>query len=414
MKEENLRKKTNYKLSIVASKLKNKIANLKKGKLNLFKILILIIVVLFSFFSGYIFGNKNNKMKNVVVDKNISKFIENYNYIIDNYYKEVARDSLVDNAIAGMMNSLDDPYSVYLDKDNNMNNTLDGSYSGLGVAVSKADDGHYIKIKAVFENSPAFKAELKEGDIIVKINNSDTYDMPLSQFSGLVLNNKDNEYELHIIRGEEKITKSLNRQSITIDSVSSKVIEEGNKKIGYIYISVFANNTASQFLNKIQELESLKIDGLIIDVRNNTGGYLTAVEKILKHFLTNKQIIYQMQKGSKITKVYGAAKKNKEYDIVLVGNGYSASASEILIAGLKDNLNSIYVGEKSYGKGLVQEVVTLSNGQQYKITTKKWLTPKGSFINDTEGIIPDIEVNNRDINVDSQLNEAIKHIIQGN
>lgn len=392
------------------SKFKSKVI-----ELNILKKIIFMMVVIFAFVLGYMLGNENNRIKNVVVDKHITKFIENYNYIIDNYYKEVDRDDLIDNAIAGMMNSLDDPYSVYLDSDtNNMDITLEGSYKGLGIAVSKAEDGHYIKIVAIFENSPAFNVGLKVGDVIEKINDNDTYDMPLSQFSELVLSDKEKEYKLYIARGEEKITKTLNKQTITIDSVSSKIIEEGNRKIGYIYISVFANNTASQFLNKLKELESSKIDGLVIDVRNNSGGYLNAVEKILKHFLTSKQIIYQMQKDSKITKVYGASEKNKEYDIILIGNAYSASASEILIAGLKENLNSKYIGEKSYGKGLVQEVVTLSNGQQYKITTKKWLTPKGSFINDTKGIIPDVEINNSDINVDAQLNEAIKCITQGN
>ena len=138
-------------------------------------------------------------------------------------------------------------------------------------------------------------------------------------------------------------------------------------------------------------LEDEEIDSLIIDVRSNTGGHLTAVEEILNNLLTNRQITYQLDKSGEVTKYYGKLNENKKYRIVLLGDSYSASASEVLISSLRENLDAKLVGEKTYGKGTVQELITLSNGQQYKITTKKWLTPDGNWVNDTEGILPDVE-----------------------
>lgn len=420
MEKQYLKAKKMCKLKMrkVINNFKRKIRDIKNHKLTVLETLFLLLIIsVASFFSGYIYNNrKNTEQKLVVVDKYISKFIENYNYVIENYYEDVDKGELIDGAIAGMMDSLDDPYSAYLDSSTsmNMNITLNGSYNGLGVAVSKSDDDHYVEVVAVFKDSPAFKANLKEGDIIKKVNDIDIYDMSVADFSNLVLTNKDDNYNLEILRDGKEITKSLEKHTVTIDSVTSKLIEKNDKKIGYIYISVFASNTALQFLKELNDLELTKLDALIIDVRNNTGGHLKSVEKILKHFLTKKQIIYQMQKGRDIMKFYGAAKENKDYEIVIIGNCYSASASEILISGLRENLNSKYIGEKSYGNGTVQEVVTLSNNKQYKITTKKWLTPNGNFVSDTKGIFPDIEVKATGTDLDIQLNEALDYLLQTN
>ena len=152
-------------------------------------------------------------------------------------------------------------------------------------------------------------------------------------------------------------------------------------------------------------------------MRGNTGGHLTAVDSILDLFLNDTQIMYQFEQNGKITKTYGTGKENKNYEIILLGDEVSASASEVLISSLKENLNSILVGKKTYGKGTVQELVTLSDGTKYKITVKKWLTPKGNWINDTEGIKPDIEIEldskyyeTYDLDDDTQFQAALKYI----
>ena len=405
---------------------KNKIFNYfkynEKHKIGQIETIFLLVLTFHcSFLLGFYFHDKFKSDKTVLLDSHLNKFIDNYNYIVDNYYQDVDKNVLIDDAIEGMMKALDDPYSVYLDnsKNSNANISLNGVYRGLGLAITKDNVNNYIKVVGVIRGSQAEKSGIIEGDIIKRIDNNDTSSLSITDFSSLIIKSKEDEFTLLINRdGTEQII-SIEKGSVVIDSVISDVIKLENLSVGYIYISVFASNTASQFLNELKKLEKSNIDYLIIDVRNNTGGHLTTVEKILKCFLTNKQIIYQLQKNNKATKIYGNAKSNKKYPIILMGNEYSASASELLISALKENLNCKFFGKKTYGKGTVQEMITLDSNNKYKITTKRWLTPRGNWVNDTEGISPDYIIDtesyyydDNDINKDSQLNSAIQYILK--
>lgn len=385
-------------------------------------IILLIITMTVSMSLGMIIVGHKNKTKPIEApkDKYLETFIENYNFIVDNYYQEVDREKLINDAIAGMMNTLDDPYSAYIEGDeaDNFNINLQGSYQGLGVSIVKDPETNYIMIYYTFANSPADKAGLKSGDIIKKVDDTLTDTIETSEFSSQVLKSDKMDYTLTIIRDGEEFEVNIKKENVTIDSVKSEIIEKENHKIGYIYMSIFASNTAEQFKQKLKELEAENIDSLIIDVRSNTGGHLTAVEDILKSLLTTKQITYKLNENENISEYYGSQLKNKDYEIVLLGDKYSASASEVLIYSLKDNLNSKLIGTKTYGKGTVQELITLPSGEQYKITTKKWLSPNGSWVNDTEGIEPDIEVimddkyyETYDSEDDNQLQTAIDYII---
>ena len=354
--------------------------------------------------------------KEVKYDENLATFIDNYNYIVDNYYKKVNKKELIDDAIAGMMKTLDDPYSVYLTDDENrsINITLNGKYQGLGLMIGKKSDGNIV-VAGVFKESPADKAGILEGDIIIKLDDKDVSSMDVSDFSNYVAKSKNTEFKLTILREDENKEITVSKNKVEIDSVYSNTIDYNNKKVGYIYISLFAANTYEQFYNKLSVLEKNGIDALIIDVRGDSGGYLTTVDSILKVFMTKKQVVYQLKKGSNVSKTYGVAKKNKKYKIVLLGDENSASASELLIAGIRENYNdSVFVGKKTYGKGTAQEMVSLDSNNKYKITTKKWLTPKGNWINETEGIIPDIEIDTEEISFgdvgynDAQLNKALE------
>lgn len=367
---------------------------------------------------GFNLSHKSSNKEEVEYDENLTTFIDNYNYIVNNYYKEVDKKQLVDDAIAGMMKTLDDPYSVYMSEEQtkNINIALNGEYKGLGLVISK-DEGGNIVVAGVFENSAADKAGILEGDIIKKVNDKDIKDMEPSDFSNYVMKSTDNEFKMIILREGEEKELTVTKSNVEIDSVSSKVIEENNHKIGYIYILMFAANTAEQFSKKLNEIEKDGIDSLIIDVREDSGGYLTTVDSILKKFMTKKQVIYQLKKDKRVIKEFGKAKENEKYRIILLGNENSASASELLISGIRENYdNSIFIGKKTYGKGTAQEMVSLDANNKYKITTKKWLTPKGNWINDTEGIIPDIEVDTETISFgnteydDSQLKRAIEEL----
>lgn len=385
-------------------------------------IILLIITMTVSMSLGMIIVGQKNKVKKPEEpkDKYLETFIENYNFIVDNYYQDIDKQQLINDAIAGMMNTLDDPYSAYIEGDeaDNFNINLQGSYKGLGVSIVKDPETNYIMIYYTFDNSPAAKAGLKTGDIIKKVDDTLTDTIETSEFSSQVLKSEKNDYTLTIIRDGEEFEVNISKENVTIDSVKSEIIEKEDKKIGYIYMSIFASNTDIQFKQKLEELETEGIDALIIDVRSNTGGHLTAVESILKSLLTKKQVTYKLDDNGNISEYYGSLNKNKDYEIVLLGDKYSASASEVLIYSLKDNLNSKLIGTKTYGKGTVQELITLPSGVQYKITTKKWLSPKGSWVNDTEGIEPDIEVEmneeyyqNRDNDHDNQLQTAIDYIL---
>lgn len=360
----------------------------------------------------------NNKEEDPYLDE----FIENYNYILDNYYKEIDKEDLINNAISGMMDSLDDPYSVYMDETeyNNFNITLDGSYEGIGVQIVKDEETGYIKVSSVFDNSPASDAGLKANDLIISMDDEEVKDMDASEFSSMVRKSNKSEFDFKILRDNEEKNIHIVRRVVTLDSVTSETYEIAGKKVGYIYIGIFALNTDKQFKEKLIELEKDGIDYLIIDVRSNTGGHLTAVDSILDMFLSENQIMYQFDQNNNVTKTTGKGHDEKKYKIILLGDSASASASEVLIAGLRENLDCVFIGKKTFGKGTVQQLISLTDGQQYKITVKKWLTPKGNWVNDTEGYIPDIEIDlsekyleTQSDDDDTQLQRAFEYIKTG-
>ena len=172
-------------------------------------------------------------------------------------------------------------------------------------------------------------------------------------------------------------------------------------------MSIFAANTYNQFKENLESLEKQGIDSLIVDLRDNSGGELNTATNIISLFMNKEKVIYQIEdKNGNVEKTYSKGKKDKTYPIVVLVNNNTASASEVLTAALKDNLNAKIVGEKTFGKGTVQTVMNTSTGEQYKLTTKKWLTPNGEWINE-KGIEPDVEVKiSKD--KDNQLDEAIK------
>lgn len=387
-------------------------------------IILVVITCVFSFFAGssytrmkYI-GNAYNQ-EEIELSEELETFVLNYQHIIDNYYEELDEEKLLDAAFSAVVAELNDPYSIYMNESDysNLNINLEGNYEGLGIAIYKEKVDDHVIISSVFENSPAYEAGLKENDVILAVNGKSTMDLETSEVSDLILNGKESEYELTILRdGEEKKIK-ISKSNVEIKSIEYRMYERNNKKIGYIYVSIFANNTYSQFKLALEDLEKQGMEALIIDVRSNTGGHLTAVYKMISLFVDSSHIAYQLEQDGKKEPVYSTGKTNKTYPIVFIADSYSASASEVLIGSLKDNLGAKLVGTKTYGKGTVQEMITLENGDQYKITTMKWLTPKGTWVNDTNGIIPDIEVtlsekfieNPIDEN-DNQLEAALKEI----
>ena len=333
-----------------------------------------------------------NKDKSYNNDKYLKNFVKNYNYVLDNYYEEVDKNKLINGAIKGMINTLDDDYSYVIDENDsdNFNIQLDGEYQGIGVEILGLDDGK-IYVYSVFEDSPADKAGLKSGDILKKVDDMDCVGKAANDISKYIRNSKNNEFKIIIEREGSEKELSLKKESVTIKPVKSKIFNKNNKKIGYIYINIFSNVAVTQFKKELDKLEKENIDSLIIDVRDNSGGHLTTATRIISLFIDSKHIMYQTNTKGKIKKYYSTGTKTKKYPIVILQNKNSASASEMLSAALKEEYNATVVGETSYGKGTVQELSNLDDKTEYKITTKLWLTPKGNSING-KGVKPDVSV----------------------
>lgn len=378
-------------------------------------VFLIIVTCLISLIVGYSLNNKNNK--DTLEDETLKEFIDTYNEILNKYYENIDRKELLNGAVNGMLSTLD-KYSTVVDKTENENFylTLEGSYNGIGVEIVKYNKN--ITVVGVLENSPASRAGLQAGDIIRKIDDKDLTDKETSDLSDYVRkNSKKNKYTLVIERNSESLTYEIEKENVIIKSVLSEIIEKENKKIGYIYISIFSNTTASQFIKQLDELEKKGIDSLIIDVRENTGGHLSTLISMLSKMLAEDKVMYQINKNDEITKYYSMGKENKTYPIVVIQNKNSASASELFAISLRENLGAVVVGETSYGKGTIQEYNYLSNGDMYKYTTKEWLSPNGNYINE-KGVVPDIEISLDDTynndptdENDKQLQTAINQIV---
>ena len=366
----------------------------------------------------------------LAVTKDLKKVVDTYYAIVDNYYGELDRDKLIDGAVEGMISSVGDTFTSYSDTDStsSFDETINGSYEGIGCTVATLEDGT-ISVIDMFEDSPSYKAGLKVGDIILKVDGESYEGKNSNDISNYIKNSGKSKIVLTVKRDNEEKDISINLSKVEIPHVSGKVIEQDSKKIGYIKISLFASNSYKQFKNKLDELEKSNIDDLIIDVRDNSGGYLSSVTDICNLFLDKGKVIYQLEdsKGKVIyqledskgkVKKKDTTKEKRKYDIVVLINGGSASASEILASAIKESYGGDIVGTNSYGKGTVQQTKKLLDGSMIKYTTQKWLTPDGNSINEV-GVTPTkvVELNEEYFNNpttenDNQLQEAIKLILE--
>lgn len=356
-----------------------------------------------------------NKGKNYfVLSKELAKFVDAYDAIVNNYYKEVDKDKLVESAINGMVSSVGDEYTSYSDKDvtDNFNEAVNGKYMGIGALIMKSEND--LVIYKVFEDSPSYKAGLKDGDIILKLDDKDTKDMSVNDIASIVKNDDNKEVKLLVKRGEENLDITIVKDKVELPVVSGKVINHNDKKIGYISLSIFSSVASEQFNKQLVKLEKEGISGLVIDVRGNSGGYLTTVTDIVSYFLKKGDIIYKLEVNDKVTVRKDKTKESRDYPVAVLIDKNSASASEILASSIKESYNGYVVGTNSYGKGTVQQTLVLSDGSMIKYTIEKWLTPLGNWINE-EGVVPTNYVelsseylNNPVFENDNQLNKALE------
>ncbi len=408
-------KKKNSHIKNTFKKVKNKLWPDEYSSFNIPEVIMLVII---SILFGVVVGCILTYSKAFTVENSSyeSELLSTYQKIRDNYYDEVSEKELLNAAINGMIGALDDPYSYYMDNNTteNFNQKIDGSYVGIGTTVLH-DENDGNKVTDIFEESPADKAGVKVGDIFLSIDGTDVRYMSLNEISDYIKGSANTSSNFVFIRNGKNIEITITRDVVNIPSVSSKIIEGNNKNIGYIFVDTFASNTYKQFKNNLTSLEKQKIDSLIIDVRNNPGGHLSQVEDILSLFFNKKTVLYQIETKDKVEKIYASSRKTRSYDVVVLINESSASASEILASCFQENYKkATIIGTTSYGKGTVQKSLELSTGSSLKYTTEKWLTSKGNWIND-KGVVPDIvveqgeeyETNPSDEN-DLQLQKALE------
>ena len=393
------------------------------NKQNTKNYLTLACVVIFSMMLGSVITIliKGDASKDVltaqpVVRKNSKKanfdpIYETYEAIMKEYYKEVDSDKLIDGAISGMLESLDDKHTMYFDKKakEDFDTELTGSYYGIGAQIQLTEEKR-VKIVRIFNDTPAEKSGLKVGDIFVKIDGESTEGMDATAVANKLRSSKVKEADIIIERDGEEMEFKVTKENVTLYSVSSEMLD-GN--IGYIGVSIFGQNTYSQFKEALEKLEKDGSKSLIIDIRGNSGGYLATVAKMLELFLDEDKVLFQMQTNEGTVTYKSSSKEKRDYPIVVLVDENSASASEIMTAAMKEEYGSAIVGKKTYGKGTVQITKDLSNGTMIKYTIEKWLTPSGKNI-DGEGIEPDHEVdlsedymNDPSDENDSQLQKAI-------
>lgn len=349
------------------------------------------------------------------VTKDLSKVVDTYYAIVDNYYKDLDKEKLIDGAVEGMISQVGDTFTSYSAATDaeTFSETIKGTYEGIGCAIAKYSTGE-IKVIEVFPSSPAEKAGLLVGDKIIKVDNEDYIDKESTDISNYIKNSGKDKIVLTVERENKEIDITINLSKVEIPYVSSKILEQNDKKIGYIAISLFSGNSYKQFKNNLEKLEKEKIDGLIIDVRDNSGGYLSSVTDISNMFLEKGKIIYQLEDPKGTIKKKDTTKEKRTYKVAVLINSSSASASEILASAIKESYkDGLVVGNKSYGKGTVQETKKLLDGSMIKYTTQKWLTPNGNYINE-KGVEPTNEVElseeyyqNPTEENDNQLNEAL-------
>lgn len=426
---KNVKNKSNYKKKDKI-KFKEKIKSLK-NKLNKFMIFErdrdsmysfkeVVVIMLFSlglgFFACLSFAKIfNNGRSYMALSNDLSKFVDTYYAIKDNYYGELDNEKLVDSAIKGMISAIGDEYTSYSDTDDadNFKQTVSGIYEGIGCTVGVNLDNKIVVVD-MFKDSPAEKAGLKVGDIIIKIDGEDFVGKSSTDMSNYVKFSKNSKVVLTIIRDEETMELDVERKKIEIPYVSGEVITKDDMKIGYIDISLFSSTIYDQFKRELEKLEKENISGLVIDVRGNSGGYLSGVTDILNLFLKKGDVIYQLESGNKKQIKKDTTKEKRDYPVAVLVNGGSASASEILASVIKESYNGYVVGTKTYGKGTVQQTTTLPDGSMVKYTVQKWLTPNGNWVNEvgvepTDTVELDISyAENPIMENDNQLQKALE------
>lgn len=326
---------------------------------------------------------------------------------IDKYYLEtVDSEELMEGAAKGMFEALEDPYSVYMDQEEfkEFNESTSGSYGGIGVIVT--DEEGYVTVVAPIEDTPGEKAGLKTGDKIIKVDGKEVTGIGLEKATALMKGKKGTTVVLTVSRENrtEPLVIEIKREDIVLKTVKSDMLED---EIGYIRISMFDQDTGKEFKKAMADIKTKHAKGLILDLRQNPGGFVTQCVDVADELLDKGVIFYTEDKDKNQVVTHSKDGKIDIPFVVLVDEG-SASASEIVSGAIKDRKAGLLIGTKTFGKGLVQSVEKLDDGSGFKLTIQKYYTPNGIDINKV-GIEPNIKIEAMEIK-EGQSPEEIKDV----
>ncbi|WP_258831215.1 MULTISPECIES: S41 family peptidase [Peribacillus] len=337
------------------------------------------------------FGDE--KVESLAPDKHseFEKLYSTYDTIKDNYYEEIDEEKLVDGAINGMIKSLDDPYSAYMDKKeaSSFHESISSSFEGIGAEIQEQDG--QIMVVSPIKGSPAEKAGVKPNDIILSVDGKSVEGLSSSEAVLKIRGEKGTKVNLSISRaGEsEPIKLTIKRDTIPIETVYAEMLDDGVAKI---QVTSFSEHTVQELKTALEEMSKKDMKGLVLDLRGNPGGLLEQAIEMASLFIPNGEVILQVEERSGKKEVYKSENDGelKIPVVVLIDDG-SASASEIVAAAVSESADIPLIGVKSFGKGTVQTAQDFEDGSNFKYTAAKWLTPEGNWIH-KKGIKPDITV----------------------
>ena len=321
------------------------------------------------------------------------------------YFDEVDEEKAKNNIYKAYLSSYGDKYTVYYTADeyNKLKETTNGTFYGIGSVCQLSEEGGILLVD-VYDNGAGYKAGLRTGDRIVKVDDTDVTDMDLSSAVALVKGEKGTTVRLGIVREGVTCDYTVVRDEVEIQTVNYAMTDDS---IGYIAISQFESVTAKQFKAAIEDLKAQGAKGIVIDIRNNPGGLLTTVVTMLKYILPNGLIVYTEDKAGNRKEYSDSGNEELDIPLAVLVNGNSASASEIFAGAIQDYEKGIIVGTQTYGKGIVQTLKPLTDGSAIKFTIAKYFTPKGQDIHGN-GVTPDVVVEfDKNADEDTQFNAAI-------
>ena len=404
-----------------------KVVTQKKKRTITYKVIMLVVLVAFLTFlitsiGMYQYLTNGSGIKNFSLfasssEDDISNTLDKYKKIIDKYYLgEVNEEELKEGAIKGYIEGLNDPYTEYISKDemeDYMDDTM-GNFVGIGIYMVKNTENNQIQVLAPIKYSPAERAGILPGDYITSVDGVECNGDNFSTISNDIKGEEGTTVKLEILRGNETLNFEIQRENIKVNPVEGEILENN---IGYIAFSSFDDQTAEDFKAKYEELEKQGITSLIIDLRNNGGGIVDEALEIAGYIADKDSVLlYEVDKDNNEEVEKSKNDPIINIPVVILTNENTASSSEILAGALKDLGKAKIVGTKTYGKGVIQEVLSLPDGSGLKITTEKYLTPNRTEINGI-GIEPDETVElpdtvknilNVDRNEDTQLQKAIE------